>query len=258
MNYVNFEKKEFTGFITLNRSEALNALNSALITELSTTLDEAAVLDIRSLIITGAGEKSFAAGADIAEMKDLSPKEAENFRAAGNAVFNKIEFFPVPVIGAINGYALGGGAELALACDIRLAAENAVFAFPEVSLGILPGYGGIKRLVRLVGPGRAKELLFSARRITAPEALSLGLVNSICPAAELMTETLKFAALINANAPIGVKSAKVAVNSSPYLSLEESNALEGRLFGACFGTADQCNAMSAFMEKRKPEPFTGK
>jgi enoyl-CoA hydratase len=258
MKFVTFEKKEFTGLITLNRPEALNALNSILMAELSATLDEAAALNLRSLIITGAGEKAFVAGADIAEMKDLSPLEAERFSAAGKEVMNKIELFPVPVIAAINGYALGGGFELALACDIRLAAENAAFAFPEGSLGILPGYGGIRRIVALVGPGRAKELLFSARRLKAPEALAMGLVNSIHPAAELLEEALKFAALINANAPVGVKGAKAAANGSPYLSLGESNALEGRLFGACFDTADQRNAMNAFTEKRKPEPFIGK
>jgi enoyl-CoA hydratase len=258
MNYINFEKKEFSGFITITRPEALNALSGALMAELSAALDEAAALNLRSLVITGAGEKAFVAGADIAEMKDLSPPEAEQFSGAGNGVMNKIELFPVPVIAAINGYALGGGSELALACDIRLAAENAAFAFPEVSLGILPGYGGIRRLVRLIGPGRAKELLFSARRIKAPEALAMGLVNGVYPAAELAAETLKLAALINANAPLGVQGAKAAANSSPYLSLGESNALEARLFGACFGTEDQRNAMSAFTEKRKPEPFTGK
>jgi enoyl-CoA hydratase len=267
MSLVNFEREGFTGIITINRPEALNALNSDVIAELSAVLDEAAALvcgaptlasGIRSLIVRGAGEKAFVAGADISEMKDLSPQEAEKFSAAGREAMDKVELFPVPVIAAVSGFALGGGCELALACDIRLASEKASFAFPEVSLGILPGYGGIRRLVRLVGPGRAKELLFTARRIKAEEALSCGLVNGVYPASELETLALKLAAQINENAPVGVRGAKEAANNSPYIGLAESNSLEIKLFGKCFETQDQRGAMSAFVEKRKPEPFTGK
>jgi enoyl-CoA hydratase len=258
MNYIRFERRDsFTGLITVHRPEALNALNSALIAELSDTLDEAASLGLRSLVITGAGEKSFVAGADIAEMKDLNPPEAEQFSVAGNRVMEKVEQFPIPVIAAINGYALGGGCELALACDIRLAGERASFSFPEVSLGILPGYGGIRRLVRLIGPGRAKELIFTARRVAATEALTMGLVNNVYPTTELMAEALKCASLINAHAPLGVKGAKTAANNSPYLDNAESIAFEAKLFGGCFGSTDQRGAMGAFIEKRKPEPFTG-
>jgi enoyl-CoA hydratase len=258
MKFVLLEQKGMTGILTIQRPEALNALNSALIAELTEALNMAASMDLRSLIISGAGGKAFAAGADIGEMKDLGPEQAEEFSARGNRLMDSIEQFPIPVIAAVNGFALGGGCELALACDIRLAADNAVFAFPEVSIGVLPGYGGIKRLVRLIGAGRAKEMIFTARRIKAAEALALGLVNSVHSASELTDSAMRTADMINANAPLAVRGAKKSANESTGLTLQESRFMESKYFGACFGTIDQHNAMTAFVEKQKPAPFTGK
>ncbi|GHV63398.1 enoyl-CoA hydratase [Spirochaetia bacterium] len=261
VKYISYERRGFTGILLINRPQALNALNSEVINELSQTLDDispgASAADLRCLIISGAGERSFVAGADIGEMSKLSPEEAEEFCNTSNRAMEKIENFPVPVIAAINGYALGGGFELALACDIRIASETAVFALPEVSLGILPGSGGIQRLVRLIGQGRAKELLFSTRRITSAEALSWGVVNSVYPSPELMGEALKLAEKISGNAPRAVRGTKKAANDSVGLTLEKSTRLEAALFKDCFARSDQQKAMAAFLEKRKPEPFTG-
>jgi enoyl-CoA hydratase len=257
MKYTSYEYKDFIGTLVINRPGALNALNREILSEISQTLKEIASTDLRCLIITGGGEKSFVAGADIEEMLSLTPPAAREYSGTGNALMNVIDNFPSPVIAAVNGYALGGGFELALACDIRMASENAVFAFPEVSLGILPGYGGVKRIVNLIGPGKAKELLFTARRITAAEALSLGIVNSVYPPAELMPGVLKTAAQIAGNAPRAVGNAKKAVNNVAGLSAPRFTESEGALFEECFGTTDQRNAMSAFLEKRKPVSFTG-
>ena len=257
MNHILYEYRNFIGTLTIDRPEALNALNGELISEISQTLKEISSADLRCLIITGGGTKSFVAGADIAEMRHLDPAGAQEYSRTGNALMDAIDDFPAPVIAAVNGYALGGGFELALACDIRLASENAVFAFPEVGIGILPGYGGIKRIVSLIGEGRAKELLFTARRINAAEALSLGIVNSIHPSADLLPEALKIAARIAANAPRGVQNAKKAANYCTELSAQRFTDVEAALFKECFGKEDQRNAMSAFVEKRKPEAFTG-
>jgi enoyl-CoA hydratase len=259
VKYITYEFKDCIGTLTINRTEALNALNREILSEISKTLEEitSADADLRCLIITGGGEKSFVAGADIEEMLNLTPPEAREYSERGNALMNAIDNFPAPVIAVVNGYALGGGFELALACDIRMACEHAVFAFPEVSLGILPGYGGIKRIVSLIGAGRAKELLFTARRVTAAEALSLGIINSIHPPAELMPEALKTAARIAGNAPRAVRNAKKAANNTVDLTAPRFTEHEAALFKECFGTEDQRNAMSAFLEKRKPVSFTG-
>ena len=180
--------------ITINRSKALNALSTQVLTELDQALDEvAANKDVYALVITGAGEKAFVAGADIAEMKDKDVKEAATYGEFGNAVFRKIETFRCPVIAAINGFALGGGCELAMSCDIRVASENAVFGQPEVGLGITPGFGGTQRLARLVGAGIAKEMIFTARNIKADRAYAIGLVNSVVAAEELMPTVMKMA-----------------------------------------------------------------
>ncbi|MDR0585476.1 MAG: enoyl-CoA hydratase/isomerase family protein [Treponema sp.] len=257
MSYTAYEVKDFIGTLTINRPEALNALNGELIGELFKTLKEIASTDLRCLVITGKGEKSFVAGADIEEMLSLAPSEALEYSRTGNELMNVIADFPSPVIAAVNGYALGGGLELALACDIRMAAENAVFGFPEVSLGILPGYGGIKRIVNLIGAGKAKELLFTARRVKAEEALSLGIVNSVHPPAELMSDVLITAAQIAGNAPRAVRNTKKAANNVAGLAAPHFTESEGALFKECFGTMDQRNAMCAFLEKRKPVAFTG-
>jgi enoyl-CoA hydratase len=257
MSHILYEYKDFIGTLTIDRPEALNALNGALVSEISRTLKEIASTNLRCLVITGAGTKSFVAGADIAEMLHLDSAGAQEYSRVGNALMDAVDDFPVPVIAAVNGYALGGGFELALACDIRIASENAAFAFPEVSIGILPGYGGIKRAVSLIGEGMAKELLFTARRINAAEALSLGIVNSVHPSAELLPEVLKIAVRIAANAPRGVRNAKKAANYCTELSAQRFTDIEAALFKECFEKEDQRNAMSAFVEKRKPGPFTG-
>jgi enoyl-CoA hydratase len=257
MKYLSFEVKDHTGILSISRPEALNALNRDVIAEIRQTLAEAAAGNLRCLIITGAGEKAFVAGADIGEMAPLAPEEAKDFSRAGNEMMDAIEDFPAPVIAAVNGYALGGGFELALACDIRLAAENAVFSFPEAGIGIIPGYGGVKRIVSLIGTGRAKELLFTARRVTAAEALSLGIVNHVYPAGELMAKALALAAQIAANAPRAVQGEKRLANMHTGLTAPEYTDKETVIFKACFGTRDQRESMAAFLEKRKPEPFTG-
>jgi enoyl-CoA hydratase len=259
VKYITYEFKDCIGTLTLNRPKALNALNREILSEISQTLEEisSADTDLRCLVITGGGEKSFAAGADIEEMLNLTPLEAREYSEKGNALMNAIDDFPAPVIAAVNGYALGGGFELALACDIRIACEHAVFAFPEVSLGIPPGFGGIKRIVSLIGAARAKELLFTARRVMAAEALSLGIINSVHPPAELMPEALKTAARIVRNAPRAVRNTKKAANNTVGLSSPQFTEHESALFKECFGTQDQRNAMSAFLEKRKPVSFTG-
>ena len=257
-SYATLEIKELTGILTINRTSALNALNHAVIAELGAALEHIRESELRCLVITGAGEKAFVAGADIAEMKEMNPAEAEAFSVAGNIVMNQIEQLSMPVIAAVNGYALGGGCELALACDIRIASEKAVFGFPEVTLGVLPGYGGVQRLVRLVGLAKAKELIFTADRVTAGEALSMGLVNMVVKPSVMMETALGMAEKIARNSPVGIQSTKRIANKSVGCELRESLYLEVKSFGACFGTQDQKNAMSAFLEKQKPQPFTGK
>jgi enoyl-CoA hydratase len=253
-----YERRELTGILTLNRPEALNALNNAVMRELSETLDGIGASDIRCLIVTGAGKKAFVAGADIAEMRDQSPEEAAASSEKDGAVLDKLENLPMPVIAAVNGYALGGGCELALACDLRIAAENARFGLPEASLGIFPGLGGVQRLMRLTGITKAKELLFTARWFDAREALELGLVNAVVPAEKLMEACLEKAEAISKNAPLAVKAIKMLANRSIGLSLKEALGLERGLFDLCFATADKKEAMAAFLEKRKPAPFCGR
>ncbi|MCD8350616.1 MAG: enoyl-CoA hydratase-related protein [Planctomycetaceae bacterium] len=252
-----YHVEDTIGTLTINRQRVMNAMDMDSINRLSTLLDEIADTNIRCLVITGAGEKSFVAGADIKEMKDMSRAQGENLSRAGNRVMRKLELFQVPVIAAVNGYALGGGLELALACDIRLASENASFAMPEAKLGIIPGYGGIQRMSRIIGQGRAREMVFTARRFDAREALKWGLVNAVYPLADLMPEALRLAATIAANAPIAIMSAKKIMNESVGLELAAADQLEREAFGNCFGTWDQREAMQAFVEKRKPQPFKG-
>jgi len=258
MEHVLYERQGDIGILTVNRPKALNALNSEVVSELTSALDEIAASDIRCLIVTGAGEKAFVAGADIAEMQNLTPEEAAKFSAEGNAVMEKLEQQPMPTIAVVNGYALGGGCELALSCDIRIGADNAVFALPEVSLGILPGYGGVQRLARTVGMAKAKELAFTTNRVDAAEALRLGLLNTVVSSEELMEAALKMAGKIARNAPVGVRGAKRVANESVGMTLADATRLEVNAFADCFKTADMREAMSAFVEKRKPEPFQGK
>ncbi|MHC5216887.1 enoyl-CoA hydratase/isomerase family protein [Enterococcus sp. LJL128] len=257
MQYLNYEVQNEIGLLTINRPNALNALNSQVIAELSEQVKEIADSSLRCLVITGAGSKAFVAGADIAEMKDLTAQQAQDFSEEGNQVMKQIEALPMPVIAAVNGYALGGGCELALSCDLRICSENAVFGLPEVGLGILPGYGGIQRLVRVAGLSQAMEMAFTARNIKAGEALSIGLVSQVIPAEELMEKVMKMAERIAANAPAGVRAVKKVAQASIGLSIEDTYLLESELFGKCFLTADQEEGMSAFLEKRKHAPYTG-
>ena len=256
MALVSYEMKGQVGLITITRPEALNALNRAVLRELNEILDAVNLETTRCLIITGAGEKAFIAGADVAEMSNMDESEARIFSETGNALFRRIETFPLPVIAAINGYALGGGNELALSCDIRICSENAVFGQPEASLGITPGWGGTQRLARVIGStSKAKELLFTCRNIKAEDALQIGLVSTVHPKEELLAEALKMADRIADNAPIAIRTIKRAVNEGLDMPIADAIQHEVDLFSNCFTTKDQKEGMQAFMEKRKEKVF---
>lgn len=255
MNFITYEQEGFVGVITINRPKALNALNSEVLKELNATLDAVDLENTRALVLTGAGEKSFVAGADIAEMSILTKAEGEAFGKIGNNVFRKIETFPIPVIAAVNGFALGGGCEIAMSCDIRLCSDTAIFGQPEVGLGITPGFGGTQRLARLIPVGKAKEIIYGAVNIKADEAYRLGLVNSVYPLEELLPAAKKLAAKIAKNAPIAVRACKQAINEGLDLDMDQAIVLEEKLFGSCFETEDQREGMQAFLEKRKVEGF---
>lgn len=259
MENVLIAKEGHVATITINRPKALNALSTAVLTDLNAALDEvAADQDVYALIITGAGEKSFVAGADIAEMKDKSVEEAAEYGKFGNAVFRKIETFRCPVIAAVNGFALGGGCELAMSCDIRVASENAVFGQPEVGLGITPGFGGTQRLARLVGAGIAKEMIYTARNIKAERAAQIGLVNQVVAGADLMETVMKMAKGIAKNAPIAVAYAKKAINEGLQTDIDGGIAIEVDEFSKCFATEDQTYGMTCFLEKVKDKQFSNK
>ena len=253
-----FENQNGVGIITLNRPKALNALNQATLEELNQIADRLAQdTSVKVIIITGSGEKAFVGGADIPQMQPMSAMESRNFAKFGQGVFNKIENLPQPVIAAINGYALGGGCELAMACDIRVASDKAKLGQPEVTLGITPGFAGTQRLARLVGKGRAKELLYTGDIIDANEAYRLGLVNKVVPAEELMPAVTALAQKILSRAPVAVQLCKAAVNEGLDTDLETGTAYEAEVFALCFATADQKEGMGAFVEKRKAQ-FIGK
>ncbi len=258
MEFVLYEQKGAVGVITISREKALNALNSTVLDELDKTLDGVNLEEVRCLILTGAGEKSFVAGADIGEMSSLTKAEGEAFGKKGNDVFRKLETFPIPVIAAVNGFALGGGCEISMSCDIRICSENAVFGQPEVGLGITPGFGGTQRLARLVGAGMAKQMIYTARNIKADEALRIGLVNAVYPLEELMPAAEKMAAGIAKNAPIAVRNCKKAINEGLDADMDEAIVIEEKLFGDCFESYDQKEGMAAFLEKRKVEAFLNK
>ena len=259
MENVLIAKEGHVATITINRPKALNALSTAVLTDLNAALDEvAADQDVYALIITGAGEKSFVAGADIAEMKDKSVEEAAEYGKFGNTVFRKIETFRCPVIAAVNGFALGGGCELAMSCDIRVASENAVFGQPEVGLGITPGFGGTQRLARLVGAGIAKEMIYTARNIKADRAAQIGLVNKVVAAEELSATVMKMAQGIAKNAPIAVAYAKKAINNGLQTDIDSGIAIEVEEFSNCFATEDQTYGMTCFLEKVKEKEFSNK
>ena len=258
MEFITYEADGQIGIITINRPKALNALNSTVLEELDQTLNAVDLENIRCLILTGAGEKSFVAGADIGEMSTLTKAEGEAFGKKGNDVFRKLETFPSPVIAAVNGFALGGGCEISMSCDIRICSENAVFGQPEVGLGITPGFGGTQRLARLVGSGKAKEMIYGARNIKADEAYRIGLVNSVYPIEELMPAAKKLASTIARNAPIAVRNCKRAINEGLQVDMDQAIVIEEKLFGDCFESHDQREGMAAFLEKRKVEAFLNK
>ena len=258
MEFVTYETEGAVGIITINRPKALNALNSQVLDDLNAALDAVNLEEIRALILTGAGEKSFVAGADIGEMSNLTKAEGEAFGKKGNDIFRRIETFPIPVIAAINGFALGGGCEISMSCDIRLCSENAMFGQPEVGLGITPGFGGTQRLARIVGPGYAKEMIYGARNIKAEEAYRIGLVNHVYPLEELMPAAKKMAVGIAKNAPIAVRNCKKAINEGMQVDMDQAIVIEEKLVGDCFETHDQKEGMSAFLEKRKEKTFLNK
>lgn len=258
MEFITYEVEGQVGIITINRPKALNALNSAVLDELDATIDGVDLDAVRCLILTGAGEKSFVAGADIAEMSTLTKEEGEAFGKKGNDIFRKIETLPIPVIAAVNGFALGGGCEISMSCDIRICSDNAVFGQPEVGLGITPGFGGTQRLARIVGMGRAKEIIYTASNIKADEAYRIGLVNKVVPQEELMAAAQKMASKIASNAPVAVRLSKKAINEGLQVDMDKAIVIEEHAFGDCFATEDQKEGMSAFLEKRKEKNFQNK
>lgn len=244
--------------LTVNRPKQLNALNQQTLEEIRNTAQQLATTkDARVLIVTGAGEKSFIAGADIKQMWEKNAREGQQFSKLGLSTVQALSDLPFPVVAAVNGYALGGGCELALACDWIIAAENAQFGQPEVKLGVPPGFGGTQRLPRRIGSARAMEMIVSGNSIDAQTALNWGLANHVYPAEQLMTEALKIARTIAKQAPLAVEISKKLLLDGEDIPLERANSMENRAFGLAFATNDQTEGMRAFVEKRKAV-FTGK
>lgn len=257
-NNILLEKEGPVAVLTINRPKVLNALNEETLTELSQAIEQLGNDSaVRVVILTGAGEKAFVAGADIAYMQKLTPLEAQGFARLGQKTFSSIENLSKPVIAAINGFALGGGCELTMACDIRVASENAKLGQPEVSLGLIAGFGGTQRLTRLVNPGLAKEILFTADVYDAATAQRIGLVNHVVPAADLLDFCKKMAGRIAARGPVAVQLTKEAINDGLEMDLEKAFAHEADLFGLVFSTTDRDEGIAAFLEKRKAD-FAGK
>lgn len=259
MNTVLCEVNGHVAVVTINRPAALNALSTEVLEDLQAVLKEVdANKDVYAMIITGAGPKSFVAGADIAEMKDKTVEEAAAYSKLGNEVFRSIETFRCPVIAAVNGFALGGGNELAMSCDLRIASSKARFGQPEAGLGITPGYGGTQRLARLVGPTLAKELIYTCAPIKADRAYEIGLVNKVVEPETLMDEALALANTIAAQAPIAVALCKKCVNEGLQTDIDSGIAIEVDYFSKCFDTEDQKMAMTAFVNKEKHGEFQNK
>ena len=258
MAFVKTEVQGAVEIITIDRPKALNALNPEVLADLKAAFEAVDQETVRCIVLTGEGDKSFVAGADIGSMSTMTKAEGEAFGKLGNDVFLMIEHFPIPVIAAVNGFALGGGNELAMSCDFRICSDNAVFGQPEVGLGITPGFGGTQRLARLVGPGMAKQLIYTAKNIKADEAMRIGLVNAVYPLEELMPAAEKLAATIAKNAPIAVRACKKAINDGLQVDMDAAVVIEEKLFGGCFESADQKEGMGAFLEKRKHEPYQNK
>ena len=258
MGFVKIEQQGHVGILTIDRQEALNALNSQVLSDLDAAIDEVAANDdIYVVILTGAG-RSFVAGADIGEMRDLTSISGKKFGVHGGSVFLKLENMAKPVIAAVNGFALGGGNELCMACDIRLASEKAKFGQPEVGLGITPGFSGTQRLPRIVGISKAMELILTAKVIGAAEAKAIGLVSEVYPPEELMPKAMELANAICANAQIAVQESKRCIRMGMQTDIATGSAFEAEAFGVCFGTEDQTEGMSAFLEKRAEKHFQNK
>ena len=255
-NFLKVERNEGITVMKISAPKSLNALNSTILKEMG---DFVGSLDAKTrvLIITGDGEKSFVAGADISEMAHLDEPQGFEFGRLGAQVFRAIETLPIPVIAAVNGFALGGGCELAMACDIRIASSKAKFGQPEVGLGIIPGFSGTYRLPKLIGQGYAKEMIYTGKVIRADEALRIGLVNAVYEPEELMDKAMEMAQMMLKNAPVAISLAKQSINEGYDLDADGAIGLENKLFGHCFATSDQKEGMDAFLNKRKAA-FTGK
>ena len=255
---IRYEKNGNIGIATINRPEALNALNSTVISELEQLISEVEKdAELGAFIITGEG-RSFVAGADIGEQSTMDVAAGRKWGQRGSALFRRIEKLEIPTIAAVNGFALGGGCELAMSCDIRVASENAKFGQPEVGLGITPGFSGTQRLPRRVGVAKAKELIFSGKQIGAEEAKRIGLVNEVYAAEELLNKAVEMAKSFTANAPIAVKYSKACIDRGMQMDIDNGIALENELFAMCFATEDQKEGMGAFLEKRKEKHFQNK
>jgi enoyl-CoA hydratase len=256
--YLGVERKDSVAVVTVTRPRVLNALNRASLAELGAAMRE---LDrdsqVRAIVLTGVGGKAFVAGADVRELAGLSPAEARDYATEGQRVLDAIEALGTPVVAAINGYALGGGCELAMACTLRIAAEHARFGQPEINLGLIPGYGGTQRLARLVGTGRALELLLTGEPVSAAEAWRMGLVNRVVPATALMEEAMTVARMLASKAPVAVRYVLEAVRGGAGLPLDQAQTVEAALFGLVAGTDDMKEGTAAFLEKRTPV-FTGR
>ncbi|MBR0380936.1 MAG: enoyl-CoA hydratase/isomerase family protein [Eubacterium sp.] len=250
-NHLIFEKKETYAIVTINNPKSLNALNSETLQELDACLEEIEMdKSIRALIVTGAGEKSFVAGADISEMVHASAKEGRSMALLARRAFRRLETMPQVTIAAVNGYALGGGCELAMSCDILIAADNAIFGQPECGLGIIPGFGGTQRLARLIGKGRAKELIFTCDRIDASEAYRIGLANKVVPKEDLISTCEAMISRILSNGSYAVSLAKSSIETGMDTDLESGLSYEANVFGLTFSTEDKKEGMTAFLEKR--------
>ncbi|MDM8524887.1 enoyl-CoA hydratase-related protein [Desulfococcaceae bacterium HSG8] len=253
-----FQVEEGIATITFNRPKALNALNSTLLGEFSDALGEISKNeDIRVLILTGAGEKSFVAGADITELAIFNSLQAKQFSKHGQLIIGKLQELSIPVIGAVNGFALGGGSEIALACDFIYASENAKFGLPEINLGIIPGFGGTQRLPRLIGKNMAKEMIFTGKMVSGAEAREIGIVNKVCPPESLMEEVLRTAKEIASKGKVSLRAAKEAVNNGMNTDLLTGCNIECDAFALCMSSEDAKEGTTAFLEKRKPV-FKGK
>ncbi len=258
LNTIIFNLEADIATVTFNRPKALNALSSELLREFAQVLDNLATNEaVRALILTGSGDKAFVAGADITELATFNALQAKLFAKAGHDVLGRLQTLPIPVIAAVNGYALGGGTEVALACDFIYASENAMFGLPEIKLGLIPGFGGTQRLSRLIGKNMAKEMIFTGKMVPAAEAQQLGLVNKVLPQASLMESTLETAREITARGRVSLRAAKEAINDGTDVDLASGCKMEIDAFALCVASEDAKEGTAAFLEKREAK-FTGK